>query len=179
MKALIDMGATGEFIDIEFVWSHELRTYRLPRPITVYNVDGTPNESGCITEAVDLVVRYKDHTSQSTFYVSNIGHKAIILGHTWLAEHNPDINWHTGEVRMTCCPVCCGPATREDTSSISQSETQWDNLEWVNTALTVSTRLAEAARDDSPPLHFEDIVPELYLGFQDIFSKESFDKLPE
>ena len=34
----------------------------------------------------------------------------IVLGHTWLAEHNPDINWRTGEVKLTQCPNYCGQA---------------------------------------------------------------------
>jgi len=79
MNALIDCSATGQFIDVEYVRSYELRTYCLPRTIPVYNVDGTPNEAGHITEAIDLVIRYKDHNKQSPFYVSSIGHKAIIL----------------------------------------------------------------------------------------------------
>ena len=61
--------------------------------IWLYNVDGSPNEIGKITEAIDLVVQYKGHKSQSRFYILSIGHKAIVLGNTWLAEHNPDIDW--------------------------------------------------------------------------------------
>ena len=108
MKALIDCGATAEFIDHEFVRAHELWMYPIPHPISLYNADGLPNEIGKITEAIDLVVQYKGHRSRSKFYVSSMGHKAIVLGHTWLAEHNPDINWRTGEDKMTCCPDCCG-----------------------------------------------------------------------
>jgi len=26
----------------------------------------------------------------------------------WLAAHNPEINWETGEVKMTRCPPLCG-----------------------------------------------------------------------
>ena len=101
MKALIDCGATGEFIDHEFVRAHELQTYQLPHLIGLYNADGSPNEIGKITKAINLVVQYKGHKSRSKFYVSSVGHKAIVLGHTWLVEHNPDINWHTGEVKLT------------------------------------------------------------------------------
>ena len=101
MKALIDCGATGEFIDHEFVQAHELRTYQLPHPIGLYNADESPNEIRKITEAIDLVVQYKGHKSWSKFYVLSVSHKAIILGHTWLAEHNPDINWCTGKVKLT------------------------------------------------------------------------------
>ena len=101
MKALIDCGATGEFIDHEFVRAHELWTYQLPRPIGLYNADGSPNEISKITEAIDLVVQYKGHKSRSKFYVLSVSHKVIVLGHTWLTEHNPDINWCTGEVKLT------------------------------------------------------------------------------
>jgi len=31
----------------------------------------------------------------------------IILGHTWLMEHNPEIGWHTGDICMTRCPASC------------------------------------------------------------------------
>ena len=101
MKALIDCGAMAEFINHEFVCAHELQTYPILHPIGLYNTDRSPNEIGKITKAINLVIQYKGHRSRSIFYVSSIGHKAIILGHTWLAEYNPDINWHTGEVKMT------------------------------------------------------------------------------
>ena len=63
MRALIDGGVMGEFIDHEFIQAHELRTYRLPCLIGLYNVDGLPNEIGKITEAINLVVQYKVHNS--------------------------------------------------------------------------------------------------------------------
>ena len=86
MEAQLDCGTTGEFIDYEFVRVHELRTYQLPRLIGLYNADGSPNEIGKITEAINLIVQYKGHKSQSKFYVSSVGHKAIVLGHTWHQE---------------------------------------------------------------------------------------------
>jgi len=73
VEALIDSGATGMFIDIEFVRSKNIRTHWLPRAIPVYNVDGTPNEAGHITEVVDLIVQYKDHVWNGTFHIMGIG----------------------------------------------------------------------------------------------------------
>ena len=32
----------------------------------------------------------------------------VILGMPWLACHNPEIDWRTGEVKMTRCPEECG-----------------------------------------------------------------------
>ena len=43
----------------------------------------------------------------------------------------------------------------------------------------VSIWLAEAAKADAPPTELKDVVPEPYLDFWDVFSKESFDELPE
>ena len=43
----------------------------------------------------------------------------------------------------------------------------------------MSTWLAEAAKGDAPPTELEDVVPEPYLDFWDVFSKESFDELLE
>src|SRR6266481_576643 len=141
MNVLIDTGATGKFIDIEYIQSKEICTYSLPHSIRVYNVDGTPNEAGHIIEALDLVVHYKDHTEWSTFYVTSIGQGAIILGHPWLTEHNPEIDWHTGKVKMTHCPESCGLARPENPPAGSPlASTKWGDLEWISAMSTVSTQ---------------------------------------
>ena len=44
---------------------------------------------------------------------------------------------------------------------------------------TVSMQLAEAAKGDAPPTKIEDVIPEPYLSFWDVFSKELFDELLE
>ena len=36
----------------------------------------------------------------------------VILGMPWLAHHNPEIDWKTGEVKMTRCPEECGKQWR-------------------------------------------------------------------
>ena len=35
--------------------------------------------------------------------VTQLGKQEVILGYTWLAKHNPEINFTTGGVKMTCC----------------------------------------------------------------------------
>ena len=32
----------------------------------------------------------------------------MILGIPWLTAYNPEINWETGEVKITRCPLLCG-----------------------------------------------------------------------
>jgi hypothetical protein len=76
--------------------------------IPVFNVDGTPNEAGCISEVVELIIRYEKHSERTLFAVTGLGRQNLILGITWLREHNPEIDWRTGKVEMTrCLPRCC------------------------------------------------------------------------
>jgi hypothetical protein len=56
LKALLDCGADGLFMDRDYVWKNQLTTRALTCPILVYNVDGTANEAGSICEVVDVVL---------------------------------------------------------------------------------------------------------------------------
>jgi len=98
VKALLDSGATGNFIDQDFVRTKGINTQSLFRPILVYNVDGSPNEAGQISEVVDIVLRYKTHSERTLLAVSSLRKQNMILGYTWLKDHNLEVNWQTREV---------------------------------------------------------------------------------
>ena len=49
VKALLDSGATGIFMDKRTAAKHGFRLQKLERPIMVRNVDGTNNSGGAIT----------------------------------------------------------------------------------------------------------------------------------
>ena len=105
--ALIDCGATCQFMDHDYVEWNMLTTWKLRRAIPVFNVDGSPNEAGSITEIVDVILHYKEQMERTSFMVISLGKQDIILGFTWLQEHNPEINWQTQEVVMSQCPARC------------------------------------------------------------------------
>ena len=52
ITALVDSRVTGEFIDRQYAKSCQFNLLKLTQPIPVYNIDGSPNEAGSITEAV-------------------------------------------------------------------------------------------------------------------------------
>ena len=58
VTALLDSGATGMFINREYVKKSGFTTRTLSNPIPVCNVDGTPNEAGSITDVVELNLQY-------------------------------------------------------------------------------------------------------------------------
>jgi hypothetical protein len=112
-NVLVDCGATGLFIDTEYVCSNNISTRRLTTPIPVFNVDGTANEEGAITKIADVVLRYKGHAEQTQLAVTSLEKRTMILGFTWLCEHNPKINWQTKEVQMSRCPPQCSTCHAE------------------------------------------------------------------
>jgi len=84
INSFVDSRATGEFIDRHYAKSNRLHTRKLSKPIPVYNVDGTLNEAGSITEVVDLILRYWNHSERTLFAVTGLGKQKLILGHSWL-----------------------------------------------------------------------------------------------
>ena len=107
VTCLVDSSATSEFIDRDYAKSCRFNLVKLKQPIPVYNVDGTPNEAGSISEVVHLILHYKNHLEQTMFAVTCLGKQKLLLGHSWLWNHNPEIDWNKGEVKMTRCPPCC------------------------------------------------------------------------
>jgi len=84
IKALLDSGATGNFIDRDFVYTKGISTQSISCPIPVFNVDGSSNKAGQISKVVDVVLHYKTHSKRTLLAVSNLGKQSMILSYTWL-----------------------------------------------------------------------------------------------
>jgi len=102
IKALLDSRATGSFINRDFVHLKGINTWTLSRNIPVFNVDGSPNKVGQISEVVDVLLCYKTHSARMLLAISKLGKQSLILGYNWLKDHNPKVDWEKGEVEMTC-----------------------------------------------------------------------------
>jgi len=107
VEALLDCGATRSLIDRDFVRLKGMNTRTLSHNIPVFNVDGSSNKTGQISEVVDVVLRYKTHSERMLLAVSGLGKQSLILGYDWLKDHNPRIDWEKGEVEITRCPLRC------------------------------------------------------------------------
>jgi Retroviral aspartyl protease len=95
-KALIDSGATENFIDYRTAVRWRVKVKDLRRPRKVYNVDGTENQGGTIDKSCVLRIRRGEQQVTQRFYVTNLGQDRIILGYPWLREFNPEIDWEEG-----------------------------------------------------------------------------------
>src|SRR5260370_6762415 len=103
-SVLLDSRATGMFINWSFVQKHQLETTSLPQPILVCNIDGSPNENGSVMEEVHVTLRFGHHSERAHLTVANLGQQTVIIGHSWLTLHNPEVDWVSQKVLMTRCP---------------------------------------------------------------------------
>lgn len=201
--ALIDSGATGAYVNRDFAENQGMDTQRLPRPITVSNVDGTLNRDGPIEQVVDLrVITDNEHEDVFTFAVTNTGDVDIILGYEWLKKHNPEVDWAKGTLAFTRCPPeCQRRQTRrlwqeEDEEEIEEGDRilvvkMWNDpqrredqkrreAEYIRAFATKSTQLAGDQAKTKVEVPLEELVPPQYLeDYRRVFEKTEFDRLPE
>jgi len=114
VKALLDSGETGLFMDITFAREKGFRMERMKNPLLVKNVDRTVNIGGAITHQVECNMFFKGHIERVRMDVYNLGRTEVILGMPWLAAHNPEIDWEKEKVKMTRCPPICGKRKKEE-----------------------------------------------------------------
>jgi hypothetical protein len=91
--ALVDCGATENFIHIDYARRKRLPIKVLERPRKIINVDGTNNIQGDIQYYVDLEMQQGQMQTMLRFFLTNIGDRDIILGYPWFAAVQPNINW--------------------------------------------------------------------------------------
>jgi len=132
VKALLDSRAMGNFIDRDFVRTKGINTWSISHPILVYNMDSSPNEAGQISKVIDIVLHYKTHSERMLLTVSSLGKQNMILGYTWLKDHNLEVNWQTGEVQMNQCPPQC-----EGCRVIRKEQVAFEDLKTVVTTAPV------------------------------------------
>jgi len=80
VKALLDSGTTGMFMDKKMAAKHRFRLQKLERPVAVRNIDGTDNSGGAITHQVEVNVYYKSHIERMRIDVYELEKTDIILG---------------------------------------------------------------------------------------------------
>jgi len=90
----------------------------------------------------------------------------IILGMPWLATHNPEINWETGEVKMTRCPPLCGRTPEKKVMKRKQiMEENKKDLRWT---MEERERREEIKEDHRK---VEELVPRRFHKWKKVFGK--------
>jgi len=99
---------------------------------------------------VDVVLHYKTHSKRILLAVSSLGRQNMILGYTWLNDHNLEVNWQTREVQMNRCPPrckgCC--VIQKEQALRKRMETRALNVCWSRP----SPEYAEDSEEDKAPV---------------------------
>ena len=112
VEMLLDSGTTGLVMSSEFARKQGFKLKKLEIPMNVINVDGLLNKEGPIEHTVEVNIYFKEHRERTEIDMIGGQKWTVILGMSWLARHNPEIDWRTGEVKMTRCPEECGKQWR-------------------------------------------------------------------
>ena len=122
VEALLDSGVTGLVMSSEFAKKQGFKLKKLERPMNVRNVDGSLNKEGPIENTVEVNIYYQEHRKRTVIDVIGGQKWTVILGMLWLAHYNPEIDWRTGEVKITRCLEECGKQWRP-----VQGKSGWEN----------------------------------------------------
>ena len=102
-------------MDKKTIAKHKFRLQKLERPVRVKNIDGIYNSGRAITYQVEVNVYYKSYVERMRIDICDLERTEVILGMPWLAAHDLEINWETGEVKMTkCLPLCSRVKTKRE-----------------------------------------------------------------
>src|SRR5271168_133026 len=205
VETLIDCGAGGAFIDQNFAKNFKVKS--LDEPVKAYNVDETENKKGTIKSYVDLKFQLGNKTFNERFYVTGLGKQRIILGFPWLHKHNPIIDWKKGEISWKPIKIdwrrllekgrknrqaqqpkieeVVDEEKRKNHTSIpleqNRNEILIELLEtdvWIHKT-NIATDLAIEANSKKIKQTNEEIVPEEYHDYLDVFNEEKAHRFPE
>ena len=98
INAMIDSGATEDFIDRRICNKHQIITKVAERPREIYLADGNLSEMSPITHIVEVPMEIGGYRELATLQVANLQNHEIILGMPWLKGHNPRIDWEEQKI---------------------------------------------------------------------------------
>ena len=180
VKALLDSGIMGMFMDQKIAVRHGLRLQKLERLIVVRNINGTNNSAEAIIHQVEINIYYKGHVERMRIDVCNLERTDMILEILWLQAHNPEINWKTGEVKMTRCPLLCGRNTKLKEEKRAKKRKRITTLEEEKIVKWAVDNKEDWEREEEVEVDYrkiKDIVLQKFLKWRKVFGKVESERM--
>ena len=98
MNAMIDSGATEDFIDKEVCSKHGIKMIQAKKVREIYLADGKPSAMGPVTHTTSVPMDISSHRELASFQVANLRNHEVILGMPWLQKHSPRIDWNDKKI---------------------------------------------------------------------------------
>src|SRR6201996_5154044 len=184
LQVLVDSGATDNFISPKLLKRLRIGTKLLASQKKIWNIDGTENRSGMLSQYTDLEVRTGSRSEVMRFLVTDLGIEDVILGYTWLAAFEPKIYWKNAVIDEAYLPVVIrslDQQTREHAVVLAYGLTDSEKagiVEQLNPHsqlyTTISTRLAQEAGQYTKVV----AIPPHYQKFAKVFSEQEAQRFP-
>jgi hypothetical protein len=198
---LFDSGATSNFLSPRLVKKCRISTKKLPNRIRLTNMDETPNKLGYITDYVDLKMKIRNHEQTERFLIADLGTDNAVIGISWMREHKPKVDWENDTMQFPHCGTECLRGTKhtenpQKRTEIDIPQTEIDEeeeefhewnlepidhqelMEKIKASKTISSIIAEEHQIKEGERTFEELVPEEFRDFRDIFSKKESERMP-
>ena len=180
-KALVDSGATDNFIHPAFAKKMGLTMTPLEKPKQIYNINNTSNKAGSITHSLELKVTTRRTDKIMRFLVTDIGNEDILLGYPWLATFEPKFGWKDAIIETAALPIIVSSTHPVDSQVVIaglQTQTEKEEiiheLEETTTIRGIATELAIQAGEGKKKVE----IPAVYDRFKQLFSEEASQWFP-
>ena len=100
INAMIDSGATEDFIDREVCNKHGIKMIKAKNPKGSYLADGKPSAMGPVAHMTKAPMDISSHRGFAIFQVANLQNHEVILGMPRLKELNPTIYWNDKRITL-------------------------------------------------------------------------------
>ncbi|XDV25611.1 hypothetical protein PO909_029502 [Leuciscus waleckii] len=150
--ALLDLGAEGNFMDRKLAHKLHIPVTTLTHSISVNTLNGQSLPSITLTTKPITLTTSGNHTETLSLILLNSPLAPVVLGHPWLALHNPRVDWCLNSISAwstQCYKSCLASACQSVPVSVFQEE-----------AVDLSN------------------VPVEYLDLKEVFSKSCAASLP-
>ena len=184
---LVDSGATNNFMDPRTVKHFKLGTQKLGEPRKIWNIDGTNNKAGMITDFVDLSVQVNQETAKMRFLITDLGLEDAILGYPWLAKFEPKFGWKEGIIDTSYLPIIMRSLSWEEQTKqtiariVTEPMTEEEKEQIVEelreecaTTASIATKLAQDANQYTKEVP----IPNEYQRHWKVFSEEESHRFP-
>jgi hypothetical protein len=180
IKALVDSGATDNFIHPNFVKRMGLGQQELDKPRNIYNIDDTTNRSGQITHYLSLAVTTAGKMQEMRFLITDIGREDVLLGYPWLSTYEPCFSWKHGTIDESNLPIVLRTINPRDRKDVVLRYLSTDECAEIvqeleqevggepSTIRNTSVELAVAAQQYTKKVE----IPRKYEKFAKVFSEE-------
>ena len=113
--------------------------------------------------------------------VCNLEKMDIILGMPWLQAYNPEINWETGEVKITRCPLLCRRNTRLKEEKRAKKGKRVAILEEEKIMRWVVDDKKDWGREEEVKVDYrkiKEMVLQKFLKWRKVFGKVESERMP-